>query len=648
MKREDETMEYTVRDLVAPAALADTRLGGMSKTISDRFFEERIFSDFAKNVVYKEAEDAFANQIDDAEYIGVWQGEFWGKWVISAAEVYKYTRDASLLAFLQNGAHKLLSYAREDGYLNTYKNSLNVFRVDPNEAKLRCNKRVDWNWNIWCRKYTLWGLLCVYEITEDEAILTGARALADQLIDELAANDIELSDTGTFVGMPSCSILKPMLILYRHTDDQKYLDFCVEHIANRWEREDNTCPNLITNGMSGKRLTDWYPDSDKWAKAYEMMSCYEGICELYRYTGNEKYLRSAEGVYEILKKYELNPSFSVAYNDVFADAADEINLISEPCDAIHWMRLCFELFCLTGDVKYMDTVELAYYNALLAGVFKDGKWGARGIRGAGAHMWSKIQAGLHHQHCCVNNMPRAFMRIAESAVMQTEDAILVNLYETATSNLTYNGGSVVVKLGEGYFESGKIEISFAFTGKRKAIKLRIPAWCKGAEVIVEGKTASVPSGYFTVAPTADILTVCIDFHPTLTLCPFKKDVPQHTEIINGKPHWKLARWINPKAPGETTEDLFLRQKRCTLMYGPLLLARSKVIGNTEEEMFSATPVNPNATCRLVAARGESESARVMFDVEITNGADTLRTTVCDFASAANQKLDDVRFFSIYF
>lgn len=641
-------MEYCVKNRVLPAALCDVRLGGMSKTISDRFFEERIFSDFAKSVVYKEAEDAFENQIDDAEFVGVWQGEFWGKWVISAAEVYKYTKDEELLTFLRNACHKLLTFAREDGYLNTYKNSLNVFRVDPREAKLKCNKSVDWNWNIWCRKYTLWGLLSVYELTGDDQILAGASRMADQLIDELAANGIELCDTGTFVGMPSCSILKPMLMLYRFTDNRKYYDFSIEHIANKWEREDGRCPNLITNALSGKRLTDWYENSFSWAKAYEMMSCYEGLCELYRYTNEEKYLKACEGIYEILKKYELNPSFSVAYNDVFADAAGEINLISEPCDAIHWMRLCYELFCLTGDVKYMDSTELTYYNALMAGVFKDGKWGARGIRGAGAHMWSEVQAGMHHQHCCVNNMPRAFMRMAESAVMQTEDAILVNFYETASSALHYEGGSASVVIGDGYFEHGKVEVTVSFTGDRKNVGLRIPAWCRSADVTVDGKTVSVESGYYTVVPTAAICVIAIDFHMALEVRAFKKPVQKYDELINDKPHWKVARWINKKAPGETTEDLFLRDARCTLMYGPLLLARSKEIGSTEAEMFDGARIDGSYVGKITAVRTENENVRVTYDVELTNGKDTLCTTVCDYASAANQKLEDTRYFSIYF
>ena len=183
-------MNYTLQDRVSPAPLGSVKLGSISKIISDTFFEERIFCDFAKDVIYQEAEDAFVNQVDDEMLIGIWQGEFWGKWIISAAEVCKMTGNEKLRRFIQNAAHKLLGYAREDGYLNTYKNSLNVFRVDRDEAKAKCGMRVDWNWNIWCRKYTLWGLLECYELTGDEAILQGAVRTTDQLLDMLEENRI--------------------------------------------------------------------------------------------------------------------------------------------------------------------------------------------------------------------------------------------------------------------------------------------------------------------------------------------------------------------------------------------------------------------------------------------------------------------------
>ena len=84
------------------------------------------------------------------------------------------------------------------------------------------------------------------------------------------------------------------------------------------------------------------------------------------------------------------------------------------------------------------------------------------------------------------------------------------------------------------------------------------------------------------------------------------------------------------------------------MYGPLLLARSKEIGSTEAEMFDGARIDGSYVGKITAVRTENENVRVTYDVELTNGKDTLCTTVCDYASAANQKLEDTRYFSIYF
>ena len=144
-------------------------------------------------------------------------------------------------------------------------------------------------------------------------------------------------------------------------------------------------------------MAEWYP-GDTWAKAYEMMSCLDGLLELYRVTGTEKYFAAVRAMYDLLVKYELNPLFSVGFNDQFSSANRQINGITEPCDVIHWMRVCYELFTLTGESKYMDSFELAYYNAFLAGSFKDGRWGARGVRSHGRHL-VEHQLRLKYSHC---------------------------------------------------------------------------------------------------------------------------------------------------------------------------------------------------------------------------------------------------------
>ena len=50
----------------------------------DRFLNRRLRSEEGR-LAYQEAEDAFRNKLDDASGVhGIWQGEFWGKWIIGA------------------------------------------------------------------------------------------------------------------------------------------------------------------------------------------------------------------------------------------------------------------------------------------------------------------------------------------------------------------------------------------------------------------------------------------------------------------------------------------------------------------------------------------------------------------------------------
>ena len=103
-------------------------------------------------------------------------------------------------------------------------------------------------------------------------------------------------------------------------------------------------------------------------------------------------LESVKRFYEILKQSEFNLLFSVGFNDIFANGAAQLNAISEPCDVIHWMRLCYELYIETGEKSYLDDFEMAFYNPFLASVYRDGKWGARGVRSHGPP-YDRIQAG---------------------------------------------------------------------------------------------------------------------------------------------------------------------------------------------------------------------------------------------------------------
>jgi len=639
-------LDYKVHNKINSAELSDVKVEGFYGELIDLFFEHRIMSKHAREDVYPETEEPFKYKRDDEKGVGIFQGEFWGKWMISASRAARYNGSQELREFIRRGAKQLITYQRPDGYLGTYKDSSLLLPCTMEEGIAKLGVAVEWNWNIWCRKYTLWGMVEAYGLLGDREFLDSAIGMADYLISELDRLGLEPGDTGTFNGLPSCSIMKPMLILYRHTGDGKYLDFC-KRIADRWEKPE-IMPALIANALSDKRIREWYPDSNKWAKAYEMMSCYDGIIELYRVTGEEKYFLAVSRFFDMILKHERNILSSVAFNDVFGDAAYDLNCMTEPCDVIHFMRLAHELFSLTGARKYMDAFESAAYNALFASVCKDGTWGARALRTAGRHMISLGQANMKYSHCCVNNMPRGLLNFAESVIMTDGEALYINLYTDFSGGISVGGRSVKVKIGGEYLSDGRAVISLSGFDAPLSVKLRIPEWAGEGKITVNGKSAIASGEYFDLSAT-ESCEIMVEFSAPVLV----SEVVSDPEL--GDLPWEERRWISDVAnvtpqSAYTSADSaqYLKGKACIIRKGVLLLCRTKLIGSTEEEMFAPLALTPDYKCVSCERISSPEGIYLTFRLTFSNGENTLEYTVCDYSSGTNIMTLDKHFFSVYF
>lgn len=634
-------LPYKVKNRFEPSMLGDIRLGGSIAAQMETFFTERVTSDLARDEILAEAEAQFSKRDDDTTIVGYWRGEFWGKWIISACRVARYEKDEKLKRTILDSALRVIATADEDGYIGTYADKTNVLAPDPAETRPVVGWDCNWNWNLWCRKYTLWALLEVYLLTGDARVLDAAVRSADQYISMLTQLGLHPGDTGTFNGLPAASILKPMLILYRITEDRKYLDYSLL-IANDWEKEDGHIPNLIANALARKPVHTWYPESQKWAKAYELMSCLDGLLELYRVTGVKKYLTAVEALYTLLLEHEGNQVCSVGFNDIFANAAQYQNSISEPCDVIHWMRVCYELLCLTADPKYADTFEAAYYNPLLGSARSDGKWGARGARSSGQHMYAHGQVQMKHQHCCVNNMPRGFLNAVELAVMQEADTIVINLYHEYSGKI----GDNTVRVSGDYFGSGCVTVEIDAASATR-VKLRCPHWSRttrvnGLAIPAQGEAddRQAVGCYAEYQLNEGRNSFTLEFDMTPRLVTFDRAI-EHFRSSD----FRISRYLSD----DLTEREMSFERRTKLLRGPLLLCKSKLVGCTEDEMFG-TALDPDrlvgAACSVTPVA--SERVRAAFKVKITDrgGTPILDTYLCDYATGSNEE-GDPRLFTIW-
>ena len=465
------------RDKFTPAAPGSVQVGGWLGDKLDLSMNNRVMAQDLERII-----QPFRDRTE--ENGGHWRCEYWGKWITSAAWACAYEPTPEHQALIDRGVKELLATQTPDGYLGTYKDGKHL------EA-----------WDVWGRKYVLLGLLADYDLSGNEAVLKAARREADFLINEAPPGTVNLSDNGLEVvkGLPASSILEPMARLYQRTGEKRYLDFA-DNIISNWSKPgkfSDTGPQLIENGLSGTP-----PSQISSRKAYEMMSCFEGLCEMYRVTGNRKYLDAAVNFAQTLRRTEIMIHGSGSNQELWCDGAriqtETMEQPVETCVTATWMKLCDQLLRLTGDPVWADQLEISLYNALLGAMTPDGAWWAYFSPLSGQRVPSHYQHDDCQLSCCVANGPRGLFLTPRWAVMGCKTGIVLNLYSPGSATQKLADGTEVKLVQQTDYPVGDT-ITLTVSPEKKSkftLNLRIPAWSKQTLLNVNGKSVVAKAGSY--------------------------------------------------------------------------------------------------------------------------------------------------------
>lgn len=436
--------------------------------------------------------DHLIEQFKHKDETWCWQTEFWGKWMLSAVAAYKHKQDKALLDIMRYAVDGLLKTQLPNGYIGNY----------PPENQLT-------QWDIWGRKYSMLGLIRFFEITGDETALSAAAKVADHLISQVGPGKVNIVETGNYRGMASSSVLEPIVYLYNHTGDRRYLDFA-EYIVGQWETEKG--PQLLSKAFKGVNVSDRFPAPERWwswengQKAYEMMSCYDGLLELYKVTGNEKYLSAALQATDNIIETEINiagsgSAFECWYGGAKKQAIPTYHTM-ETCVTMTWMKFCYNLLTITGNPKYADEIEKSFYNALMASLKFDASEivvysPLEGVRSAGETYCDM------NINCCTANGPRGFTLIPRFAIMQRDNEVYINYYGESEAEFEMaSGGRIKIMQETDYPESGRIMLRIDVNSPDTLhIFLRIPTWSAITDISVneDNQQGIEPGSYHRVS-----------------------------------------------------------------------------------------------------------------------------------------------------
>ena len=165
----------------------------------------------------------------------------------------------------------------------------------------------------------------------------------------------------------SVTVLEPMVRLYSLTGEQRYLDFAT-YIVNRGGTE---FENVFEVAYQNKKK----PHEYRITKAYETISCFEGLLEYYRVTGIEKWRTAAINLGNRIRESEVSIIGTCGcWHELFDHtktrqlSTNYTGVQQETCVTVTWMKFCLQLLCLTGDSAFADEIEKSIYNALLGSI----------------------------------------------------------------------------------------------------------------------------------------------------------------------------------------------------------------------------------------------------------------------------------------
>ncbi|WP_040679916.1 glycoside hydrolase family 127 protein [Niabella aurantiaca] len=467
-----------VRDRLQPLAAGAVTIGGYLGNKMDLCINNRI-------VLQPAAPFLRIFKTKNLDPGGYW-GEFIGKWATAAALACRYQSNPALTGKANTAMQELIHAPAENGYISTY-NASDAFKV----------------WDIWIQKYVLLGLIAQYDEAGDLQYLRAAQRSADYLLSKTGPGKMSLEEYGPpfHKGGVNFSILEPIVLLYQRTGDKRYLKYA-EYIVASWSKPGKYAPKgvrLIENAEAGLPLVQYEVHH-----AYALMSNFEGLCELYRATGNKRYLDACIKFAEAVEKYELMITGTVCNHEMWYNGAlAQTGVLEQPnetCATVTWMKLCYQLLRLTGNPRWADAMERSLYNGLLGAMMPRGEWWAYHSQLNGQRMPSRVQGC--DISCCVSSGPRGLLITPEwMAMKMPNDALAVNLYSAGKiTHQLKNGASVQLTEATTYPAGGNIR--FTVQTQRPVtfpLQLRIPDWSKKTKLTVNGKpVTAAPGGYVTL------------------------------------------------------------------------------------------------------------------------------------------------------
>ena len=221
-----------------------------------------------------------------------WAGEFAGKYLTSAVEVWRVTGDKALRQSIADSVSRLIKLQAEDGYLGPWPKESRLTGRAPNIGSSGGE-----TWDAWGHYHMMIGLLLWHEETGDQAALASGRRIGDLFCQKF--ENARLVDTGSTE--MNLAPIHSLGVLYQRTGEAKYLKLahkiCDEFAATSADGK-LLAGDYLNAALAGKEF--FQMPKPRWESLHPIM----GLAELFWSTGEDKYRRAFEQIWWSIAKLD--------------------------------------------------------------------------------------------------------------------------------------------------------------------------------------------------------------------------------------------------------------------------------------------------------------------------------------------------------
>ena len=486
--------------------------------IDDPFWSKHV--DLVKDTIIPYQWEAMNDRIEDAESshclenfriaAGEAEGEFYGavfqdtdvaKWLEAVGFTLVSVKDEELEKTADEAIDLIVRAQQDDGYINTY------FTIKEPERR----------WKNLCEGHELYtaghlmeAAVAYYIGTGKDKFLKAVMRFADLICETFGPGEDQIH------GYPGHQEVEIGLIkLYRISGKKKYLDMAKYFIDIRGVGE-----NYFLKEMAKPDYKNIFPEFAGYQPAYSQshmpvreqktaeghavraVYMYCAMADLAEEYQDEELLNACRTLWNNIVTKRMYITGGIGSSGILErfttdyDLPNEYNY-SESCASIGLALFGMRMANITKDASYIDTVERALYNTVLAGIAMDGKsffyvnplevWPPACMERTSKEHVKPVRQKWFGVSCCPPNIARTLASLGQYIYSIDEDGIFVNLFISNETEMDINSNSVTVEIQTEFPKKNDISVKLTSVPKDgMKLGVRIPGYAEEFKIF-EGK-----------------------------------------------------------------------------------------------------------------------------------------------------------------